>query len=547
VPFLGTWPALQEIVVNNPEESRRTGDANELHPPYFLDCICTGPLFLTNLNKPLGRFGPALKEVHIGGDQIEDKTLEQLAKANVSALETLGLHLDSRCPLPLLLEALSTAICPSLHSLELRIHSVEEEPTVVVTESDLGSLLENLPGIRSLALVVEGPYSLPSVPIRPSLARSLRSLTLNLTRQDEQTMPAFDLSPVLSCEALESLTLHGFGHFNLDVLGPEVMTIIEKCRELKSLVLKLWSGDTKQTQAECAGFLQQIARATSSALIELQICTLPYIAPTRNLLAPFQPFSKTVKKLACHYKLSGAGTDFLLSGWDCLEELILDFDSTPLNESQPAKLTVACPSLRSIRLTSVFYVDLDFVGVHQHLTTMDLQIALIEQLFEFPTTQEEFAAAAAAERRIRKNSLEYFVRLTKIIRSLGTVSNLTLAANFCAVFYRDRRFLEALASISSLRVLSIKTIAPTWYTIVGAIFDEFLACRGLLRELRVPQPIHHPLVDFYERFYIHEELTQRGIRGKELNPDEGIVCLCMMASFVCDQLYDPKLADNERL
>jgi hypothetical protein len=489
-------------------------------------------LFLANLNKASGRVGPALKEVHLGGFQIENRTLEQLVKANVSALETLGLEVDSRCPLPLLRKALSTANCPSLHTLGLTIYSCIGEPNAVVTESVLGSLLENLPGIRSLALVIEGPYFLPTVPIRLLLARSLRSLKLSLTQQDEETMPALDLSPVLSCEALESLTLQGFGHFNLDVLGPEVLTFIEKCCELKSLVLELWSGDTEQTQEECASFLQQVARAASSALTEVQIGTLPYVAPTGDLLAPFQPFSKTVKKLACHYKLSWDDTDLLLSGWNCLEELTLKLDSTPLNVPQPAKLTIACPSLRSIRLTSVFYVDLDFVVVHQHLTIMHLQIARIGTGNAFrinATIQPDLAALAAEERRKAKISSEYFVRLTKIVRSLGTVSNLILAANFCAEFYEDRRFMKALASISSLRVLSIKTTRSK--PVVVANFDEFLASRGSLRELRVTQPIHHPLVDFYGRFYNHEELTERAIRGEELNPDDGIVCVCMMPLF----------------
>jgi hypothetical protein len=131
VPFQAVWPKLEAVAVLEPTAEHEADPdvdlglaplASSIHISTDEEYGVRGPLVITNLSK-MGsgsrRFnGLPLKEVHLKG--VDKEVLDELAKMDVSGLETLEVEINRERPFPFHLELLSVGSFQSLHTLASR-------------------------------------------------------------------------------------------------------------------------------------------------------------------------------------------------------------------------------------------------------------------------------------------------------------------------------------------------------------------------------------------------------------------------------------------
>lgn len=492
-PFLGIWSRLKEIAVKFPEERNRNDDI--LDPsaaPLLSICPHFGKPLVFALTAEPSALRLRLKELHL--QFLSEEELQRLAQMDLSQTETLRFGFSFIDPLALLREVLSPAKLPVVQTLELWYaddcteEDDEEDPTTRCTGARLGELLSCIPPVRSLSITICEESLISSIPLCPALAVSLRHLEIDLSELLWMDQPAFDFSPISSCRGLESLSLNlGRVHVSDTSVKLDICSIANKCSRLKSLALRSL-GDVRRDEG--TRFLECLALEASPTLVDIKLLFRVYThaASVKVLSTPFKPFSQSLRSLACHLSTL-VGTKSLFRGWDCLEHLTLRWDPCSSEGGSNTKIKIACPSLKSFTFVFSSRVKLEFKGSHEHLT----KVVLKRSRRKDDNPHEAIYGKAMVQQ---------LVKLAETIKSLGSVTSLSVEGNFEGDFdedeYLDPQLTEALASITSLRVLKLGAKSTK-----RLHFEPLLACPSLV-EVDLEAGLANSLLDAYEELYSHK-------------------------------------------
>ncbi|GAQ86673.1 hypothetical protein KFL_003030160 [Klebsormidium nitens] len=317
-----------------------------------------------------------LKEVKFQGITfLEDEQLRKLCEADLStleslSLESLSLEVNNLCSMPLLCRAVSAAKCPALQSLEVGVNTLfgcNDDMTLdLFGNASLGVFFQGIPPVQSLTLSIVGPSLVTTIPLTTALARSLRTLDVSIGGPWHVDTPDLDLSSIPRLECLKSLTLVGLNRGSASHFGAQMVSVLGKCRSLRSLAFDLWSNKKEGAHEEWAEVLNCIAEAAPPTLTDLKVEASPTTLAdeeTRDLSILFcqSGFSRRLRKLEC--ELGAEEKDllgFVFRGWEDLEELTLIWGSgyqSP-EECLPATVEITCPSLRTLNVRSLGYLEL---------------------------------------------------------------------------------------------------------------------------------------------------------------------------------------------